>query len=113
MDLLTKLAFLVVVLSGKKTYIYIIKSFTLLSDTIETHVASFLLSKWIYSIFTENDNNDNGLADEMELRLERDGKQVTLLSGYHGYTDHHQGRGHSTRPTAASLIFMTTLYNVS
>ena len=35
------------------------------------------------------------------------------MLGYHAYTNHHQGWGHSTRPTAASLIFMTTLYNVS
>ena len=30
------------------------------------------------AICTENDNNDDDLEDEMELRLERDDKRVTL-----------------------------------
>ena len=28
---------------------------------------------------------------------------VWLLLGYHAYTDHYQGQGHSSRPTAALI----------
>ena len=36
------------------------------------------------------------------------------LSGYHSsYTDHHQGRGKPQGQQPSSLIFMSTLYNLS